>query len=172
MKKIIKSFSDASMSTDPTLVGAMVVQQYNSVTPQVLEYVNSLVTKNCAVVFSGGQKLPVATAYVEYKHYKDLGLPLDPTSLFVDKNNTQLVKLVLDKLTVSTLVFLHSPEFSYLSLEEITKSIGYYKQHTGKQIIVAVSLFNICFNRLSTNIEYLEKYLNGKLIDKSIVICL
>jgi hypothetical protein len=122
-------------------------------------------------VFSGGQQLSTAEIYIEYKHIKDLGLPLNKSSLFLDKSNINLLRLTLSKLKLSTLIFLHSPEFSYLTLDEILTSIDYYKTHTKKQIIIVVSIFNICFNRLAIDIESLEKYLNGKFINNDIVIC-
>lgn len=170
MKKIIQNFKDMEMSTDPVLIKSLVEKQYQPVSQKIIDYVNNLVIKNCAVVFSGGQQLSTADAYVEYKHIKDLGLPLNQKSLFLDKNNVDLINLTLSKLKVSTLVFLHSPEFSYLTLNEILLLIDYYKTHTNKQIIVAVSIFNICFNRLSTNLEELEKSVGGKFIDNHFVI--
>jgi hypothetical protein len=171
MKTVIQSYKDLEMSTDPVLLRPLVERQYRPVSTEVINYVDTQIIKNCAVVFSGGQVLSTAEAYIEYNYLKNLGLSLDKSSIFVDKNNPKLISLTLSKLKPPTLVFLHSPEFSYLSLDEILTLINYYKTNTKKQIIVAVSIFNICFNRLATDIEYLEKYLKGKFINNSIVIC-
>lgn len=171
MKKVIQSYKDLEMSTDPALLRPLIERQHRSVSTEVIDYINTQIIKNCAVVFSGGQELSTAEVYIEHTYLKNLGLPLNESSIFVDKSNPKLINMTLSKLTPSTLVFLHSPEFFYLSLDEILTLIDYYKTNTKKQIIVAISIFNICFNRLATNIEYLEKYLKGKVINNSIVIC-
>ena len=159
------------MSSDPILLRPLVERQYKPASAQVVNYIDKQVIKNCAVVFSGGQPLPTAEVYIEYKYLNNVGLSFNKSPIFVDKNNSKLIELTLSKLKLSALVFLHSPEFSYLSLDEILSLINYYKTITKKQIIVAVSIFNISFNRLATDIEYLEKYLGGKFINDSIVIC-
>jgi hypothetical protein len=167
---IIKSYKDFAMTNDPVLLKPLFERRHKSVSLDIADYINKQTIKNYAVIFSGHQPLLHTETYIEYKHLENSGMLFEHPTKFVDKNHPVLLKL-LSKLKTSTLVFIYSPEFSYLSLDKILSLIDYYKTHTQKQIIVVVSIFNICFNRLGTDIESLEQYLNGKFIDNSIVIC-
>ena len=87
---IIKSLNDIEMSSDPILLRPLVERQYKPASAQVVNYIDKQVIKNCAVVFSGGQPLPTAEVYIEYKYLNNVGLSFNKSPIFVDKNNSKL----------------------------------------------------------------------------------